>query len=128
MIIRDLAGWVNESALGLWRFPKVLPLRSTPVDNLTAEVIRKMIKKLDFYSTDKYDWAKEWSNPNGKGIDNDFVLQQSEQVVLDRATGLMWQQAGSSNPMTFADAQKHIDNLNNNRFAGYSDWRFPECG
>lgn len=102
-----------------------MPLRHTAIENLSTEKVKNMIKKFDFYSTDKYDSAKKWSNPNGKGIDNDFVLQQSGWVVLDRATGLIWQQSGSSNYMTFADAQKNIDNLNNNRFAGYSDWRLP---
>ncbi|MCH7902792.1 class I tRNA ligase family protein, partial [archaeon] len=89
-----------------------MPLRHKAGENLSTEKVKNMIKKFNFYSTDKYDFVTEWSNPNGKGIDNDFVLQQSGWVVLDRATGLMWQQSGSSNYMTFAEAQKNIDNLN----------------
>jgi len=46
-------------------------------------------------------------------------------LVVDHATGLMWQQSGSPNSMFYADAEKYIRDLNNQRFAGYHDWRLP---
>ena len=101
-----------------------MPLRHKASENLSTEKVKNVIKKFDFYSTDKYDWAKEWSNPNGKGIDNDFVLQQSGQVVLDRATGLIWQQGGSLR-MNYEKAQEYIADLDRRKVGGFDDWRLP---
>ena len=58
-----------------------------------------------------------------KHIQNNFEDQAD--VVLDRATGLMWQKSGSLNSMTYENAQAYITQLNGNRFAGYNDWRWP---
>ena len=46
-------------------------------------------------------------------------------TISDIATGLMWQQDGSDSYMVFDNAQTYINGLNQNRFAGYSDWRLP---
>jgi len=46
-------------------------------------------------------------------------------VVVDDATGLMWQKSGSADALTYADAQAYITQLNDQKFAGYSDWRLP---
>ena len=56
-------------------------------------------------------------------IENDF--EDRGEVVVDQATGLMWQKSGSPNIMTYKQAQEYIDKLNQERFAGYSDWRLP---
>lgn len=45
--------------------------------------------------------------------------------MVDDATGLMWQQSGSPNYMKYAAAEQYVQKLNNQRFAGYSDWRLP---
>lgn len=37
----------------------------------------------------------------------------------------MWQQSGSSEYMNYANAEKHIRDLNAKRFAGYSNSRLP---
>ena len=50
---------------------------------------------------------------------------EGDQVVLDQTTGLMWQQAGSSNQMTWNQAKDYIQQLNQQEFAGFSDWRLP---
>jgi len=46
-------------------------------------------------------------------------------VIVDYATGLMWGKAGSDSAMYFYEAQPYIDELNQERFAEYSDWRLP---
>ncbi|MCP4105134.1 MAG: DUF1566 domain-containing protein, partial [Desulfobacteraceae bacterium] len=46
-------------------------------------------------------------------------------TVTDYATGLMWQQSGSDGYINYKQAQKYIQELNSNRFAGYDDWRLP---
>lgn len=66
-------------------------------------------------------------NPGGSGIENRYEPQVINEgiVVLDGATGLMWQHGGSAQPMTFSDAEWYIHQLNTDRFAGFSDWRLP---
>jgi len=65
-------------------------------------------------------------NASGKGITHQYEPQAigDEVVVLDHATGLMWQKEGSG-ALTLADADKDIRRLNAERFAGFSDWRLP---
>jgi hypothetical protein len=109
------------------RGKKVVHLRNTPRDDLSnAEVVR-MIKEYDFYVYYEAKWGgvRERANPGGKGIDNDFVLQKGGRVVLDRATGVMWQQSGSEEEIPFALLQDYIDELNRSGFAGFTDWRLP---
>ncbi|GJQ57911.1 MAG: tetratricopeptide repeat protein [Candidatus Scalindua sp. AMX11] len=61
-----------------------------------------------------------------KYTDNMFDVKTVNRgkVVNDQATGLMWQQSGSSQ-MTFTDAEAYVIHLNSELFAGYSDWRLP---
>jgi len=58
-----------------------------------------------------------------KYIQHDYEDQGD--VVIDHATGLIWQKSGSDNYMTYEDAQQYIENLNRQKFADYSDWRLP---
>eukprot|EP00831_Metopus_contortus_P043099 TRINITY_DN34617_c0_g1_i1.p1 TRINITY_DN34617_c0_g1~~TRINITY_DN34617_c0_g1_i1.p1 ORF type:complete len:458 (-),score=115.30 TRINITY_DN34617_c0_g1_i1:413-1786(-) len=46
-------------------------------------------------------------------------------TVLDRSTGLIWEKDGSRYPLTWEHAHAHVDRLNNNAFAGRTDWRLP---
>jgi serine/threonine-protein kinase len=46
-------------------------------------------------------------------------------TVTDRATGLIWQQAGSDYPVTWQEAHDYIEMLNHKGFAGHDDWRLP---
>jgi SAM-dependent methyltransferase len=48
-----------------------------------------------------------------------------DDVVVDKASGLMWHHSGSETPLDFFAAQEWIDDLNIQRYAGYSDWRLP---
>jgi hypothetical protein len=56
-------------------------------------------------------------------IQNDFKDQG--EVVVDHATGLMWQKSGSDKHLTYKKAQAYIKKLNDEQFAGYDDWRLP---
>ena len=87
--------------------PDLTPGRRQPTYDLrkTAKTLshddaKKMLKKYDYYSTDQYSRSKPWSNPQGKGIDNEFTLRKNGKVVYDAATGLTWQQPGSPKMMT----------------------------
>jgi uncharacterized protein len=52
-------------------------------------------------------------------------FDEQGEVVIDPVTGLTWQKSGSPNAMTYQEAQAYIAKLNQDRFAGYSDWRLP---
>lgn len=57
------------------------------------------------------------------------VTQKQVPLVIDRATNLMWQQAGSSKRIRGGvdedGPQRHIDQLNAQQVGGFSDWRLP---
>ena len=65
-------------------------------------------------------------NPSGEGMMHEYEAQAigDAVVVLDHATGLMWQKGGSER-MSLDDAGKYVNRLNDERFAGFSDWRLP---
>ncbi|MCJ2165740.1 MULTISPECIES: DUF1566 domain-containing protein [unclassified Pseudodesulfovibrio] len=46
-------------------------------------------------------------------------------TVLDRSTGLQWEKEGSRYPLTWERAHAHVVRLNENAFAGRTDWRLP---
>lgn len=63
-------------------------------------------------------------NPDGD-FENHFVDNGNE-TVTDLATGLMWQKGGSSK--AFGDGTRvknFMEDLNENRFGGFADWRLP---
>lgn len=80
--------------------------------------IEKVIKKYDFFHAFK--------NKEGKGINHAYSTKKikGDFVVIDEATGLMWQQSeyrvGTRNEFGNIMIQ-----LNSNGYAGYSDWRLP---
>jgi serine/threonine protein kinase len=57
-------------------------------------------------------------------ITNDFQVN-ADGTVRDKATGLIWQQAGSDYTVTWHEAKSYIQELNKKRFAGRTDWRLP---
>jgi serine/threonine protein kinase len=48
-----------------------------------------------------------------------------EGTVTDRSNSLAWQQAGSDYPLSWHEAQKYIEQLNQGCFAGRASWRLP---
>jgi serine/threonine protein kinase len=57
-------------------------------------------------------------------LNNAFVLSRDE-TVTDRATGLVWQQAGSKLPVNRPQAVAYIEQLNASNFTGSRAWRLP---
>ncbi len=105
---------------------KLIRLRKTPT-TLSKEQVKNMLKRYGFYCAKSILLSYSWSNPQGKGIPHNYLKQtlNGDKVVLDKATGLMWQQSGSPDEMTYATAKKYIRDLNTQRLAGYNDWRLP---
>jgi hypothetical protein len=54
-----------------------------------------------------------------------FFVDNADGTITDDSTGLMWQKGGSSNTMQNSRASSYVRKLNQDRFAGYSDWRLP---
>ena len=86
---------------------------------LSESDVNEMIIRHGFYERDR--------NPGGNGFYHQYKLQEikRDKVVLDEATGLIWQQSGSDSNMIFKNVEKWITKLNRKRFAGFSDWRLP---
>jgi TIR domain/Protein of unknown function (DUF1566) len=80
----------------------------------SSDTVNAMLVKHGFYDRIR--------NASGKGIAHQYV--DDAEVVIDHATGLMWQKAGS-NTINLADATNYINRLNAEKFAGFSDWRLP---
>ncbi|MGE0085306.1 MAG: DUF1566 domain-containing protein [Desulfococcaceae bacterium] len=57
-------------------------------------------------------------------IQNDYVDNRDDTIV-DRITGLMWEQSGSQEYMIYDNGLEYINNLNMKRFASYADWHLP---
>ncbi len=97
--------------------PIRLLIRSKP-GTFSLNEIEEMVREKGFR---EYRW-----NPDGD-FPNAFVRQtlNGDAVVIDRAAGLMWQQSGSSSRLSPKQAQQYIEELNQQKFAGYSDWRLP---
>ena len=86
---------------------------------LSEDEVRRMLKERDFFDINR--------NKEGRGIGHKYEpkTEGKDAVVIDHATGLMWQQGGSSAFMDSKQARVYIEQLNQKKFAGYSDWRLP---
>ena len=94
----------------------VIKLRKTP-RTLSDEDVNVMLAEKGFYDNIK--------NKPGKGIKHAYELQATGKVVYDGKTELYWQQAGSEPWITFDDAQNYVKKLNEDKFAGFDNWRLP---
>ena len=94
--------------------PRRVRLRSEPAAVGLAG-LRTMLKQHKFYvRTD-----------NESGIFHNDFEDLGNGVVIDRITGLMWEKGGSSIPLSYADAEAYVGQLNEKGFAGYRNWRIP---
>ncbi len=71
----------------------------------------------------KYNLVDHERNPTGE-FTNVFVDNGDGETVTDLVTGLMWQREGSD-IMSHRSMRKALDKINEERSAGYTDWRFP---
>lgn len=62
-------------------------------------------------------------NPTGM-FDNFFTATENEGVVLDRRTSLMWQTKGIDIG-SIRHVQRNVERYNEEKFAGFNDWRLP---
>jgi hypothetical protein len=62
------------------------------------------------------------SDDIGEATSGGSFTDNGDGTVTDTSTGLMWQQAGSSNSMDWGEALAYCEALN---LGGYTDWRLP---
>lgn len=96
------------------RKSSVLPLRSEPIE-LADKDVETALRRLSFFDAKR--------SPQGR-FRNDLAAGTGG-VVIDRATGIFWQQGGSDSYMTYVEAQRSVEEMNQRSFAGYRDWRLP---
>ena len=123
--VRTLLEKAEHSAAASPSPLKILRLRSDPA-TLSRSKIVAMVKKYGF--NHPADWSKYGLSASISGnFQHEYTLQESQgtAVVIDYATGLMWQQSGSSDPMSWSGAHEYVSELNQRQYAGFSDWRLP---
>ena len=103
-------------------------LRNMPRVDLSETDVSIMLRRYSFYSTDQF--FHEWANPYGKGVAHRYEPMHDGKVIMDHATGLMWQKSGTKQDISYRKAHEYISRLNRGfwgwrKFAGYSDWRLP---
>jgi hypothetical protein len=91
-----------------------ISLRSDPKLVLEKD-IKRSLKAHNFYD--------RVLNEHGS-FANDFV-DNGNGTITDRATGLMWEGGGSPSSRIFKRSKFYVRKLNEDKFAGYSDWRLP---
>ena len=98
--------------------PDTFTIRNKPTELSSADV-HDMLKTHGYYDRDR--------NPAGKGVDHQYSVQKinGDKVLVDKATGLMWQQGGSLKAMKYENAKYWINKLNQQGYAGFYDWRLP---
>lgn len=102
-------GGQQEAEKQATRDPQRISLRSKPL-TVSGEEFREVFR------LDK-------SNRPLRHIRNQF--EDQGEVVIDHATDLMWQKAGSETHMSYENAQRYVEELNHRKFASYNDWRLP---
>jgi hypothetical protein len=105
--------------------PRVIqtPVFHSAPRSLSKDQVKAMLKEFNFYCSE-YSWTKGFSNPGGAGFANDFQIINN-QLVYDRASGLLWQRGGSEKYLYWNQVQAYIDSLNQIKFGGYNGWRLP---
>ncbi len=93
--------------------------RSQPREGLSLSAAKRMIMDLEFFDS-------TW-NRQAKGITRDYgrIQRHGQWVIVDPATHLIWQEEGSPAKIVYEEAIKYVEELNNNGFANYNNWRLP---
>jgi hypothetical protein len=90
----------------------LLPLEPAIInDDQIADVIRKW----NFFDSEY--------NQSGN-FENSFVASGNPEIIIDQRTSLMWQRDGLD-INSIRTIQKQIEELNKQKFGGFSDWRLP---
>ena len=56
----------------------------------------------------------------------DVKTENDREIIVDQMTCLVWQRSGSEQEINWNEAQSYISTINQENYAGYSDWRLPK--
>jgi hypothetical protein len=87
---------------------------------LSEKDIQEIIRVHNFFDVKR--------NSQSRGVINLFRTQinQADTMIIDDASGLWWQYSDVSfKAMTFEDAHKYVERLNESKYGSFSDWRLP---
>ena len=106
----------------------IAALRDTPRHALRSEKTTLSQDEAKVMTITHNFYRAGW-NESGKGVAHQYEVQaqQGGLVVLDHATGLMWQRGGSGTMVQggVQGAEQYVRALNTKRYGGFEDWRLP---
>lgn len=87
--------------------------------SLSHDSVEAMLRRRNFFDSKL--------NKSGIGYKHNFEQQmiQSDLIIIDWTSELMWQQKGSSCSISYENTRKWVADLNQNGYAGFNDWRLP---
>lgn len=94
-----------------------LKLRNIYVENLLDEEVLQILEYYNFFENNRFK--------SGIGLESNFLVNETEELVKDPLTGLMWQQGGNEYAENLEKSLDYIDQLNAIGYLGYNDWRLP---
>jgi hypothetical protein len=71
---------------------------------------------------EKFNFPVQPSNPRGQ-FPREY-MDNGDGTITDKVTGLVWEKEGASS-LYYWDAQKRIENLNDQKLGGHGNWRIP---
>lgn len=92
-------------------------LRADPAVVSESE-LKRTFQRLGLFEV-KWSFESDFANEFRQQISNSWDL------VLDLESGLMWQRSGSGYRLSPGQAREYVQQLNQERHAGFSDWRLP---
>lgn len=115
---------------GAEEIPVVTPapqihLRNTPATLSNQEIIHIIQQRGFNHPNNLTNWGLSGTVQGTFQHAYQPQTRNNDSVVTDQSTGLIWQQAGSANQMTWNEAKTYIQQLNQEEFAGFTDWRLP---
>jgi WD40 repeat protein len=103
------------------------PSKKKPSPRLRSEKTTLSVDQAKAMIAVQHFYCAGW-NDSGTGIKHQYEIQVLDDavVVVDHATGLMWQKGGSGHDnLLIEQAEEYVGKLNAKKWAGFSDWRLP---
>lgn len=92
-------------------------LRTDPAV-VSENELKRAFQRLNLFEA-KWSYESDFANEYRQQVSNTW------DVVLDLESGLMWQRGGSGYRLSPGKAREYVQRLNQERHAGFSDWRLP---
>lgn len=141
-IDEDLKEWLTENVLDSAGTAKIIPVsigidhenmgeKLPGFDDQHPEIekvslpssSREVFEEEILETVKSFNFFESKHNPDGH-FSNYLVDNKDGLTVTDLATGLMWQREGCD-ITSVRKMVKEIDSINENKFAGFGDWRLP---